>query len=278
MAARTPALRRVRIRQGQGAPFLPDRLPGRLAGSRERRGRCRRRGHRKMATDVGFVAHQACRAAPNCSTRGVYCARGRMENMIKEDKLYTKFDRTSCHRYANQIRLFLTRAAYWLLHQLCRTGAALPGAPRRLRRRRQAFSFPSPGTGVIEELITRIKIALLLGLPISSNRLIAMAAGAIARPADPSGACRRIEPERQSPTRNEAFAPKAAVNPARYRSPPLNRRPPTVNGMRAVQPKEKTIDSFTPTDHAKTHLSRLTRGGYGRRGGHHRRLASHLSG
>ena len=28
----------------------------------------------------------------------VYCARGRMENMIKEMKLYTKSDRTSCHR------------------------------------------------------------------------------------------------------------------------------------------------------------------------------------
>ncbi len=33
----------------------------------------------------------------------VYCARGRMENMIKEHKLYTKSDRTSCHRWeANQ--------------------------------------------------------------------------------------------------------------------------------------------------------------------------------
>ena len=29
----------------------------------------------------------------------VYCARGRMENMIKEHKLYTKSDRTSCHRW-----------------------------------------------------------------------------------------------------------------------------------------------------------------------------------
>ena len=29
----------------------------------------------------------------------VYCARGRAENMIKEHKLYTKSDRTSCHRW-----------------------------------------------------------------------------------------------------------------------------------------------------------------------------------
>jgi len=29
----------------------------------------------------------------------VYCARGRMENMIKDHKLYTLSDRTSCHRW-----------------------------------------------------------------------------------------------------------------------------------------------------------------------------------
>ena len=43
----------------------------------------------------------------------VYCARGRMENMIKDHKLYTKSDRTSCHRWeANQFRLFLHTGAY----------------------------------------------------------------------------------------------------------------------------------------------------------------------
>ena len=47
-------------------------------------------------------------------------------NMIKEHKLYTKSDRTSCHRWeANQFRLFLHSGAYWLLHQLRQA------APRR---------------------------------------------------------------------------------------------------------------------------------------------------
>ena len=46
----------------------------------------------------------------------VYCARGRMENLIKDMKLYTRSDRTSCHRWeANQFRLFLHMGAYWLL-------------------------------------------------------------------------------------------------------------------------------------------------------------------
>ena len=43
----------------------------------------------------------------------VYCARGRMENLIKDMKLYTRSDRTSCHRWeANQFRLFLHMGAY----------------------------------------------------------------------------------------------------------------------------------------------------------------------
>src|SRR6516225_3970292 len=42
-----------------------------------------------------------------------------MENLIKDMKLYTRSDRTSCHRWeANQFRLFLHMGAYWLLHEL----------------------------------------------------------------------------------------------------------------------------------------------------------------
>ena len=64
----------------------------------------------------------------------VYCARGNMENMIKEHKLYTKSDRTSCHRWeANQFRLFLHTGAYWLLLKL--RGAA----PKRSKWRRASF-------------------------------------------------------------------------------------------------------------------------------------------
>ena len=49
----------------------------------------------------------------------VYCARGRKENLIKDIKLYTRSDRTSCHRWeANQFRLLLHMGAYWLLHEL----------------------------------------------------------------------------------------------------------------------------------------------------------------
>lgn len=46
----------------------------------------------------------------------VYCARGQAENHIKAWKAHLAADRTSCTRAAaNQVRLFLHAAAYWLM-------------------------------------------------------------------------------------------------------------------------------------------------------------------
>ena len=98
----------------------------------------------------------------------VYCARGRMENMIKDHKLYTKSDRTSCHRWeANQFRLFLHTGAYWLLHRLRQA------APRRSRWRKATFetlrrTFLKIAVR-IEELKSRIKIALPSAYPHQSD-------------------------------------------------------------------------------------------------------------
>jgi hypothetical protein len=48
-----------------------------------------------------------------------YCARGQAENLIKAHKLHLASDRTSCHRAtANQFRLLIHTAAYWLMHTL----------------------------------------------------------------------------------------------------------------------------------------------------------------
>jgi hypothetical protein len=49
----------------------------------------------------------------------VYCARGEMENRIKEQQLGLFADRTSCHGWwANQFRLLLSSCAYVLLERL----------------------------------------------------------------------------------------------------------------------------------------------------------------
>ena len=129
-------------------------------------------------TDVRFVVTNLPGRAKLLYER-VCCARGRMENMLKEHKLYTKSDRTSCHRWeANQFRLFLHTAAYWLLHQLRRT------APRRSPWRTATFetlrrTFLKIAVR-IEELNTRIKIALPSAYPYR-NALIAMAASIAAQ-------------------------------------------------------------------------------------------------
>jgi hypothetical protein len=55
----------------------------------------------------------------------VYCARGEMENRIKEQQLGLFADRTSCHAWwANQFRLLLSSLAYTLLEALRRLGLA----------------------------------------------------------------------------------------------------------------------------------------------------------
>ena len=51
----------------------------------------------------------------------LYCARGEMENRIKEQQLYLFADRTSSHTmHANQLRLWFSSIAYSLLSELRR--------------------------------------------------------------------------------------------------------------------------------------------------------------
>lgn len=55
----------------------------------------------------------------------VYCARGEMENRIKEQQLGLFADRTSCHGWwANQFRLLLSSCAYVLLERMRALGLA----------------------------------------------------------------------------------------------------------------------------------------------------------
>ena len=51
----------------------------------------------------------------------LYCARGEMENRIKEQQLQLFADRTSCHRWwPNQFRLLLSSVAYTLMEAIRR--------------------------------------------------------------------------------------------------------------------------------------------------------------
>src|SRR5215212_6484055 len=77
---------------------------------------------RVEATDRGadsrFVVTNLA-GTPRWLYEAVYCARGQAENLIKAHKLHLASDRTSCTKAtANQFRLVLHTAAYWLLHTL----------------------------------------------------------------------------------------------------------------------------------------------------------------
>ena len=55
----------------------------------------------------------------------IYCARGEMENRIKECQLGLFADRTSCHRWwPNQFRLMIASLAYVLMQRLRNVGLA----------------------------------------------------------------------------------------------------------------------------------------------------------
>ena len=62
---------------------------------------------------------------PSCLYDDLYCARGDMENRIKEQQLGLFSDRTSCHDFLpNQFRVLLSASAYILIEHIRRVGLA----------------------------------------------------------------------------------------------------------------------------------------------------------
>jgi Transposase DDE domain group 1 len=101
---------------------------------------------------------------PRWLYEAVYCARGQAENLVKAHKLHLTSDRTSCTKAtANQFRLVLHTAAYWLLHTL--RGLA----PKTSFWRAAQFDTLRPAlikvAGRVTELATRVKVALPSSYP-----------------------------------------------------------------------------------------------------------------
>jgi hypothetical protein len=92
-----------------------------------------------------------------------YARRGESENWIKDLKLALKADRLSCHRFmANQFRLLLHAAAYWLMDTLRRrlVGAGL----KRIELGTLRLRLIKIG-GRVRELLTKIRLYLASGHP-----------------------------------------------------------------------------------------------------------------
>jgi Transposase DDE domain group 1 len=66
--------------------------------------------------DIRFVVTNLANGSPEWLYDTLYCARGQAENLIKLHKSQLASDRTSCRSaLANQVRLVLHTAAYWLM-------------------------------------------------------------------------------------------------------------------------------------------------------------------
>jgi hypothetical protein len=71
-----------------------------------------------QGTDSRFIVTNLA-GSPKTLYEKIYCARGQMENLIKAHKRHLASDRTSCSKAtANQFRLLIHTAAYWLIHTL----------------------------------------------------------------------------------------------------------------------------------------------------------------
>ena len=130
-----------------------------------------------MGADTRYIVTNLC-GSPRWLYEEVYCARGRAENLIKAHKLHLASDRTSCHNAtANQFRLVIHTAAYWLLHTL--RGLA----PKRSFWRDAQFDTVRLAlvkvAARVTEMVTRIKISLPSSYPYKDS-LVQIAAKAAA--------------------------------------------------------------------------------------------------
>ena len=73
----------------------------------------------RLGLDVRCVVTNIRRCGPQWLYDSLYCARGQAENLIKKHKSQLASDRTSCRSpLANQMRLVLHTAAYWLMRTI----------------------------------------------------------------------------------------------------------------------------------------------------------------
>lgn len=118
------------------------------------------------------------KTTPKFIYRKVYCARGDIENRIKELKHGLQIDRTSCSSFkANQLRVLMTAAAYVLMQELrlkaCHTGCA--------RAQVNTLRLRLLKLGVwIESSVRRIVLHLPISTPYADDwRRIACSVGAV---------------------------------------------------------------------------------------------------
>ena len=158
----------------------------------------------RLGLDIRFVVTNLTGTSPRVIYESLYCARGQAENWIKFHKAQLASDRTSCRRaVANQVRLVLHTAAYWLMLSVreaipaTRDLARAEFATLRLRLLKIAVR--------VQESASRIRLGLCLLLPgrgplprlaaalaPQPKGSLALSDGAAIAPIIPSCPCQRV--------------------------------------------------------------------------------------
>ncbi|WP_189622652.1 transposase, partial [Novosphingobium colocasiae] len=132
-----------------------------------------------LGMDIRYVVTSLTEGSAEHIYDTLYCARGQAENLIKRHKTQLASDRTSCRSAnANQMRLILHTAAYWLMWRIqqaipkATALAAAEFATLRLRllkvaarviesasRIRVAFASACPDAGVFKAIATGLRPA-----------------------------------------------------------------------------------------------------------------------
>jgi hypothetical protein len=132
------------------------------AGSWDRE---RRVVYKAEAMEEGTNTRFVVTSKPDCPDElyESYTERGETENRIKDLKLALKADRLSCHRFlANQFRLLLHAAAYWLMDVLRRK--LVVAGVERMQLDTLRLSLIKIG-GRVRELLTKVRLHLASGHP-----------------------------------------------------------------------------------------------------------------
>lgn len=117
----------------------------------------------RKGSDTRFVVTNLT-GTPRWLYEVLYCGRGQAENLIKAHKLHLVSDRTSCTKAtANQFRLLVHTAAYWLLHTL-KGLASKTSFWRNAQFDTIRLAFIKIAARVTE-LVTRIRVSLPSSYP-----------------------------------------------------------------------------------------------------------------
>jgi hypothetical protein len=114
--------------------------------------------------DIRYVVTSIARCDAASLYSGIYCARGQAENLIKRHKSQLASDRTSCRSpLANQMRLILHTAAYWLMRSM---HDAIPRQQPLAKGEFSSLRLRLLKVAVrVRETATRIKLAFAASCP-----------------------------------------------------------------------------------------------------------------